>query len=326
MLKLRYLFPNFDLAEKALASWSHDKETLRESFSKFRISSNAVYPFYYDNKLFFLRLSPTGEKQITNILGELEFMSYLRENHYPAAEPVPSLSGETLHTIDTECGSYYACVFRGVPGLRIDQSDYSDPIIRAYGQSLGRLHRLSSVYQPNFSKWDYSEALRWCEVVLAEQDALDTVQCELRAIRKDLSVLPQNRDVYGLVHYDFEPDNVFYDFESGECHVIDFDDGMIHWFALDIEQALGELRDILNPEDSERAKAFFLEGYNEHNHLPSEFETAMPLMRRFIDLFRYTRIIRSVAESLDDEPEWMTELRNYLGSMTREYESRFEKS
>lgn len=35
--------------------------------------------------------------------------------------------------------------------------------------------------------------------------------------------------------------NVFYDEETGSCNMIDFDDSMYHWYAMDIEQALDSL-------------------------------------------------------------------------------------
>ena len=51
-----------------------------------------------------------------------------------------------------------------------------------------------------------------------------------------LEQLPVSPAGYGLVHYDFEPDNVFYDGET--CHVIDFDDSMEHFYAIDLVQMI----------------------------------------------------------------------------------------
>lgn len=46
MLKLKYLYENYDLAKSALENWEYDTDTLDEHLQNFRISSNAVYPFY----------------------------------------------------------------------------------------------------------------------------------------------------------------------------------------------------------------------------------------------------------------------------------------
>ena len=58
MLKLKYLFENYDLAKEALKNWEHDADTLDYMLSKFRISSNAIYPFYKNGEVCFLRLAP----------------------------------------------------------------------------------------------------------------------------------------------------------------------------------------------------------------------------------------------------------------------------
>ncbi|WP_374020403.1 hypothetical protein ABU162_12735 [Paenibacillus thiaminolyticus] len=41
---------------------------------------------------------------------------------------------------------------------------------------------------------------------------------------------------------------MFYDETSHSCHVIDFDDAMYHWYAMDIEQALASLQDCVSPD------------------------------------------------------------------------------
>ena len=43
MLKLEYLFENYELAREALSLWEHDEDNLEEMLGYFRISSNAVY-------------------------------------------------------------------------------------------------------------------------------------------------------------------------------------------------------------------------------------------------------------------------------------------
>lgn len=42
MLKLKYLFENYDLAKEALKNWEHDEDTLDNMLSQFRISSNGA--------------------------------------------------------------------------------------------------------------------------------------------------------------------------------------------------------------------------------------------------------------------------------------------
>ena len=61
MLRLKYLYENYDLAKFALENWKYDIDTLDEYLQNFRISSNAIYPFLCQGNIRFLRLSPVSE-------------------------------------------------------------------------------------------------------------------------------------------------------------------------------------------------------------------------------------------------------------------------
>ena len=113
MLKLKYLYENYDLAKFALENWKYDTDTLDDYLQHFRISSNAVYPFLWQGNMRFLRLSPVSEKVENNLKGELEFLCYLQNRSYPAVIPVASNSGEYVVTLDSIWGKYYASVFKG---------------------------------------------------------------------------------------------------------------------------------------------------------------------------------------------------------------------
>lgn len=141
---------------------------------------------------------------------------------------------------------------------------------------------------------------------------------------EELALLPRNIDNFGLVHYDFEPDNVFYDELTKTCHIIDFDDGMYHWFALDIEQVFDSIAEELDGEKLINAQQNFLRGYREEHCYLKEMEQSRPLMRRFVDLYAYARLIRSVAETFDNEPDWLTNLRIKLNKKISEKEKFFE--
>ena len=159
MLKLKYLYENYDLAKSALENWEYDEDTLDDYLRHFRISSNAVYPFLWQGNTLFLRLSPVSEKMENNLKGELEFLCYLQNQNYPAVIPVASNSGELVVTLDTIWGKYYASVFKGVGGISIEDTDYNDHILFKYGKALGCLHMLSTEYSPKNRKWTYGDVL-----------------------------------------------------------------------------------------------------------------------------------------------------------------------
>lgn len=309
MLKLRYLFENYPLAKAALKNWDYDENTLEKLFPQFRISSNAIYPFSWKGGIRFLRLAPVDEKCKKNIFGELEFISYLNGNGFPALKPLEAKTGEKIKILDTEWGKYYASAFECVAGEQIEDTNYSDGVMYEYGKTLGRLHALSSVYSPKIRKWDYEEALDWAQKTLCEYHAPEYVLAELDPVKKELSLLPKDAQHYGLVHYDFEPDNVFYDEQTKTCSVIDFDDGMYHWYALDFEQVFDAVSGEMSEDAFKTAKACFISGYKTEFAFDSETEKLLPLMRRFCNIYSCARLKRCVDERFNDEPDWMTQLR-----------------
>lgn len=312
MLKLRYLFENNDLAKTLLENWEYDLETLDEMFSYYRISSNAIYPFYRKGKRRFLRFAPTDEKERNNIYGELEFIQYLRANGYPAMEPIPSKSGEFILEVSTKWGNYFVSVFESVNGTRLDRTDLSDEIMFIYGKALGKMHHLSVDYAPITEKWTHENVMNWIEKELKNHENTERAISELDKIRKELSLISVTKQNYGLVHYDFELDNVFFNNELKQCEAIDFDDGMYHWYVIDIEQCLDEVAGEIDASRFENAKIKFIEGYKSEFPLSVEMVNLLPLMRRFINLYSYTRILRSLSERFENEPEWLVELRKKL--------------
>lgn len=316
MLKLKYLYENYDLAKSALENWEYDADTLEESLRHFRISSNAVYPYLWQGNMRFLRLSPVPEKMENNLKGELEFLCYLRDRNYHAVVPVASNSGELVVTLDSVWGKYYASVFEGVGGIPIEDIGCNDRILFAYGKALGQLHMLSAEYSPENSpenrKWTYRDVLSWIGRVLEEYRAPDKMLTELEDVRRALNELPQTDDTFGLVHYDFEPDNVFWDEDSQCCTAIDFEDGMYHFFLVDLEQALDALSEIIPSDRQSAAESAFLRGYRSVKALEPDYAEKLKLMRRFCDLYSYARLIRCVAEEDSNEPDWMASLRKML--------------
>ena len=75
---------------------------------------------------------------------------------------------------------------------------------------------------------------------------------------KELESLPLSSSDYGVIHYDFEPDNVFYDEKDGTFSVIDFDDAICCWYALDVVRALDALDEVIEDEN----KRFLVETHS----------------------------------------------------------------
>lgn len=312
MIKLKYMFENYELAKLALKNWKHDEEQLISYLKYFRISSNAVYPFPANGKLHFLRLSPKTEKQVQNLKGELEFLQYLKSCGYPALTPVASKTGNMLLELDSQWGTYYASVFKGVPGKAVEDTDYHSKVMTAYGKALGRLHRLAMEYEPGCRKWSYKEVLTWIKDVFETYHAPEIMRYECICVERELDLLKCNRENFGLVHYDFEPDNVFFDEAEGCCYAIDFEDGMYHFYLVDILRVFEALSEELGDTELFHAKRYFLMGYQSEKSLEKDYEEKLPLMSRFCNLYSYAGLIRSIAEEVPQEPLWMKHMRHKL--------------
>jgi len=325
-MKLKYLFDNRELAHMILKNWDHDGDKL-DMFDNYRISANAVYPFLKDGKVFILRFSPVEERTADTIQAELEFLGFLRSEKYPVSDTLPSKNGNELELINTPWGDYLAVVFKRVPGNALYKIEITDDIIYGYGKALGELHTLSRRYHPVSTKRiSWRERLDWIESILSEFKNEKAARNEVEILRSSLSGLRADGENYGLVHYDFEPDNVFYNTDNDSFHAIDFDDAHYHWFVMDIDQALDGLFTKLPSRNPEEVKSLFIDGYRSAISIEESMLELMPVFRRYANLNGYIRILRSADETWKNEPEWMVELREILSQSMKRRSIDFGKS
>ncbi|WP_346935921.1 phosphotransferase [Clostridium sp.] len=323
MLKLKYLFDNEDLAHMILKNWEYDYDD-PNLLKYYRISSNAVYCCKNQCNTFFLRFTPAEEKNKEKILAELEFLSYLRDNGYPAVETILSKAGNELEVVDTPWGTFYAVAFKKASGKPIAAMPLTTDLIFGLGKSLGKLHKLSSEFIPvNNKRNDWKETMDWMEDVLSTFPDETAAKSELSILRAYFSKLPTTKENFGLIHYDFELDNVFYNEITKTYNPIDFDDSMYHWYALDIEQSLDSIKEDMPEEQVESSVNEFIKGYRLEYDISDEMLKLLPIFRRYVDLYGYVRILRSVEEKWNNEPDWMINLRIKLEDLLNKRKNTF---
>lgn len=312
MMKLRFLYDNRDLAVMLLQNWDYDASSL-ELMDRFRVSANAVYPFKNKGELQFLRFAPISEKTEKSIQGEIDFIKYLLKSGYNANAPVESKDGQDIVIRETPWGEYCAVVYKSVVGKPMAQVVFDHEKASLFGRTLGLLHDLSSRYHATKDKrWTHHHVLDWIEETLTSLDNEIKAKRELSLLREYFLSLPVSKDNYGLIHYDYELDNVFFDEEKGSCSVIDFDDSMYHWYAMDIEQSLDSIQSELPESDFNVNRQHFLAGYRSAYTLSDEELGRLSAYRRFANLYGYTRIKRSIQESWPNETGWIVGLRKKL--------------
>lgn len=320
MLKLKYLIENFDLAKNCIQHWEHDPETLTETLGWFRISSNAVYPFHQKGRLCFLRLCPAEGKPLSEVESEIAVIQWLRDQGFSAMAPVPMKNGRFCDRLDTPWGSYVASCFHQVDGQPLEDCPATSQLLEGYGRCLGQLHRMLEHCPCGHQRSGHEEWLAKAEQQLTACHAPDSMKACLQDLRCQLAQLPRNSGNYSLIHYDFEPDNVFFHPQTGQFSVIDFDD-MIHcWHGLDIVRALDGLDDLPQgdePLSKHEREQLFLTGYRSQHPFSATDEAALPLMRRLVQLTEYAGLLHVLSEEVLNPPEWMMQLRCRLTGKLR---------
>lgn len=298
-------------AEILAQNWPHDSGSVR----MLRISSNAVYTLTQSGVTRYLRFCRIDEKSCEHVAAELAFLRYLSQAGYGAAQALPTPDGELLVYARTARGEYAASLFEAAPGTRLDRLKPTPSLVRDYGAALGRLHRLSQSYQPRIHRWDHAQVLDWCKRRLRIFPEQEAALRELSLLRGALDALPRDPAQYGMIHFDFEADNVFVEPETGRVTAIDFDDCMLHWYGMDVEQSLQSLREEMDTAECPDAEARFLEGYRAECALPEEALRRAPLFRRFADLYGFVRVLCTLDTPREDDPRWMKACRARLTAL-----------
>ena len=169
---------------------------------------------------------------------------------------------------------------------------------------MGDIHRLTKDYQPS-NETDvrgsfnhiWGENIKACTSVY--KIAMDLVD--------EITSLPEDRDSYGLIHYDLHPWNFLID--GDEIRVFDFDDCIYGWFALDMGVALyhglwwGRKDDTKPvPNDfTQRMIVNFIRGYLSSNCLSDFWLAQVPLFMKFRQVCKFSWFFKP--ENLDEHQQ-----------------------
>ncbi|MBQ7956093.1 MAG: phosphotransferase [Lachnospiraceae bacterium] len=327
MLKLKYLFENFDLARECMELYECDTDSVDEMLRYFRISSNAIYPFRLkkEGRICFLRLSPVEEKTLADVESEIDLINWLIERDFPAMRPVPMKTGKLFGQIHTEWGTYNVSCFEKVAGNSLEDTKGTRQIVQGYGKTLGELHALMKEYPHSEERRNHKMFLCEIEERMKEYGTSEIVRREFGEVCKELEKLPMSASDYGVIHYDFEPDNVFYDDKEESFSVIDFDDAMCCWYALDVVRAIDALDEVIEDVNREEAILCFFEGYRSATTFTKEQLQSLPLMRRIVCLQEYATLLHVLSESVENMPEWMNNLSQKLKFKLHRLEESMDK-
>lgn len=307
MMKLKYMVCNTDKAAEALLThW----EPIPTEIHFFRASSTFVHIFKVNGDWQFLRFSRVEERDLTTLEAELEFLLFLKENRFPAAYPILSKHGSYIETAGDGSGQYYGQVFAQAKGKPLSAQDRTPKQYEIWGRQLGVLHNLSSQYVPKTPRRSYLDYLADFKNSFTEWDENDAL-AELDMVKAELSSLNKTADNFGLIHYDFQYDNTFWDEEEKTFYAIDFDDAHYHFYAMDLVYALDDLD--AGPADPQQCINAFYAGYKSVCPLDEDIMAHVNVFARYSNLMHFWQITRSMQESDGfQDPDWLVELRPKL--------------
>ncbi len=231
----------------------------------------------------------------------LKFVHFLGEHGANIVYPIARPDGGLLATASDGAYTFVAYVMDKVDGSPPKPDQWDEALYRAWGKTVGRLHRITRLYPI----WRGSEVVsgagkalfgweqEWQGFYETSADA-EATQCWL-AMRRRLEALPVARDSFGFIHNDPHIQNILVSGASGgQIVLLDYDVANCHWFINDISIAAQGLlfaktggleRPLVDPAPLRAFLEAFMQGYETENHLE-------PFWLSQVDLFiSYRRLL-----------------------------------
>lgn len=280
------------LAEQALGAWGVQAASLR----RIACRENAVYAVDCgDGRRVALRVHRHGYHTRASLESEFTWARALGEVGVATATVIPTAAGESMvEVVGAGVPVPHLCDMlewvEGRPlGLVEDPSTLGHDAIserfRTVGRIAGRIHLHSARWQPpaGFVRphWDIEGCLGpgalwgpWYDLAVLEDEERRTLEAAAGLVQRALQGYGQSREVYGLVHADFVPDNLFE--HEGRIVVLDFDDGGHGWYLWELVTAVFWY---LGTPHYTPALDGYLSGYRELRPLP---ENELQLLPHFL--------------------------------------------
>jgi Ser/Thr protein kinase RdoA (MazF antagonist) len=305
------------IADVLLAAWAHDHDSARY----FRASANFIFTFKHKGQPCILRFAHASERSAAAIEAELAYLHHLAAHGVPVALPIGSLSGRNLESKSTTLGVFHAVVFEMLSGEQFDVGDLSPAQFTRWGSALGALHHAAQGYS-RAGRPTVHEHLRMVDQQLPAHE--QAARRMLAHLKRQVAAIPTSEQTFGLIHYDFELDNLLWN--DQRVSIVDFDDCAGYWFAADIAFALRDLFDDRADQIDVADVRFqaFVAGYQELHSMTDADLPRLPLFLQIHNLVSFTKLLR--AADIDDAhaaPAWVAELQAKLVRKAQTYRDSF---
>lgn len=260
---------------------------------------NTMIKCTHQSRTIFVRAAASNRRPFDMLQAEIDWLITLSKAtlHVPTA--LPSHHGNLIEKIFVEETPYYLVAFHEVVGESLDVTNkkiWNTLLFQEWGATLGRIHRTTPnkpLYRPN--QWEASSTVM--ETInyftLKENEEMND---RLQEIVHEISKLPTDPEVFGLIHNDFHQGNII--MQPQGIGVIDFDDCMYSWYAQDFSVALyhayWQATEIAGLDSSFPTTFLdsFIQGYEKSYTLSPDTIKQIPLFVRWREFFLYALFMK----------------------------------
>jgi len=272
---------------------------------------NAVYQFPLGEKSAILRIG-FEDCPREQTLGMLEWVKFLSDEGAPVTAPLHSINGRLLENLKLYGTRYTLTAFEKAEGTlaeNVPPSEWTDELFRSIGMAAGKLHATSKRYRPSrpiLTRPQWFDAYEIHEATDLLAASPDPARGKLALLINELKQLPESPMDFGLIHGDLHYAN-FLIHPGGSVTIIDFDDCVYGWFAMDVAMALFDVLVLYNAPNETESQRFaqrfitnYLFGYRQENDLSLFWQHQLPRFLKLKELCIYATLIGHSDVALPD--------------------------
>jgi Ser/Thr protein kinase RdoA (MazF antagonist) len=253
-----------------------------------------VYGFNRDGQDFVVKFTLEASRSFGSVMDQIGWVNFLTTHGVPAARPVTWANGEFVQRLPADDDFASLVSYEFVQGVRPDCSTGTSELFQLWGRLLGRIHAQSEAY--SLSQESKSIA-QWHEILSQHRRAIPADQLvvieKLDALEAFFRTLSTDSKSYGLIHGDFQANNLRLDGEI--LRVFDFDSCEHNWFAKDVATSLFySLWERPIGQTNEEFGSFFLEnvlmGYATEHSIGADWLESIPVFLKLEEMHVYAAI------------------------------------
>lgn len=183
----------------------------------------------------YLRFAPADLVAQADVVAVATLMQRLSAHGLGCVDVVRSDEGRLVESVDTDLGLMNAVMVSAADGASLDTDDLTHERAVVWGAALARVHREGTPLAHDLALPGGAERTH------SAFDAVtgDDLRSSLETLRARLQDVARTPATYGLIHGDYELDNISWSGEVATAY--DWDEAEMSWFAADVAYAVRDL-------------------------------------------------------------------------------------